>query len=463
MSERVDCVVIGAGVVGLAIARALAVAGREVTIVEAEPTIGTGVSSRNSEVIHAGLYYPPASLKAALCVRGRALLYAYCADRQVPHRRVGKLIVATDDAQRPALEAIRRNAVASKAGVLQPLDVAEAAALEPDVTCVAALWSPETGIVDTHALMLALLADAEAAGAVLALSSRVVGGAVAPDGVAVDVSAGDERTTLVADLVVNAASLDASRVARAIGGVAPSTIPRTRPVKGNYFSLLGATPFRHLVYPLPADGGLGVHVTLDLAGRARFGPDVQWPDEVPDAPRDASSDAGPDPSAATRPGAPNAASNDVRPGASNGASNEARPGPSSGASNDARFATSSGASNDARPGASSGASNDARPGASPAAPAVAPLDYAVDETRIGAFAEAIRRYWPALPDSALAPAYSGMRPKIHARDEPPADFVIAGPSQHGVRGLVHLFGIESPGLTASLAIGEHVARMAAAR
>ncbi len=368
MSEQVDCVVIGAGVVGLAIARALAIAGREVVIVESENAIGTGISSRNSEVIHAGIHYPPGSLKARLCVRGKALMYAFCAERHVPHSRIGKLVVATDDAQRGALDHVLENARASGVDDLEALDASQAATLEPAIRCVAALWCPSTGIVDSHALMLALLADAEAHGATLALSSRVVGGAVTSDGIALRV-ASDDTFALEARLVVNCASLGATRVARAIDGMPAASIPTIHYAKGNYFSLTGRSPFRHLIYPLPEASGLGVHVTPDLGGQAKFGPDVEW--LAPDA----------------------------------------------------------------------------------------PFDFNVDPGRVDLFVDVIRRYWPALPDDALAPAYAGIRPKLSGPGEAAADFVIAGPHDHGVAGLVNLFGIDSPGLTSSLAIAEHVASL----
>ena len=372
MSFRVDCVVIGAGVVGLAVARALAMAGRDVTIVEAAEAIGTGVSARNSEVIHAGIHYAPGSLKARLCVRGKGLMYAYCESRHVPHRRIGKLVVATDDTQGPALEHVLDNAAASGVDDCEAIDAARAKTLDPAVSCVAAMWCPSTGIVDSHALMLALLADAEAHGATLALASRADRGAVVADGIDLSIATDDgESSMLSAALVVNCASLDATRIARAIDGVPATSVPESHRAKGNYFSLVGATPFRHLIYPLPEPGGLGVHVTLDLGGQAKFGPDVEW--LAPDA----------------------------------------------------------------------------------------PLDYAVDARRADEFYAVIRRYWPALADGALSPAYSGIRPKLSGPGEPAADFVIAGPRDHGVAGLINLFGIESPGLTASLAIGEHVVAMAA--
>lgn len=370
--DRVDCVVIGAGVVGLAVARALAMAGRDVTIVEAANAIGTGISSRNSEVIHAGIHYPPDSSKARLCVRGKALMYAFCEARHVPHRRVGKLVVATDATQLPALEHVLTNAHESGVEDCTPLDVGQVASLEPAVSCVAAVWCPSTGIVDSHALMLALLADAEEHGATLALSSRVVGGTVVPDGVELRVASVDDPYVLRADLVVNCAALDATRVAEAIEGVPVDVIPTIHLAKGNYFSLVGRSPFRHLIYPLPEPAGLGVHVTPDLGGQAKFGPDVEW------------------------------------------------------------------------------LAGDAA------------IDYTVDPGRAPRFAETVRRYWPALPEDALAPAYAGVRPKLSGPGEPAADFMITGPREHGVAGLINLFGIDSPGLTSSLAIGEEVAAMAAA-
>lgn len=373
MTERVDCVVIGAGVVGLATARALAMTGRDVLIVEAADAYGTEVSARNSEVIHAGLYYPPGSHKAAMCVRGNALLYAYCEERGIPHRRLGKLIVAVDATQRAALQAIEDNARACGVRSLVPVDADGAADLEPAIACAAALYSPNSGIVDSHALMTSLLGDAEAAGATLALASRVVGGASTTDGIRLHVASGatgaeppTQTIDVVARVVVNAAGLDATDVARAIDGMRSDSIPRTYRVKGNYFSLDGRSPFAHLVYPLPDDSSLGVHCTLDLGGQARFGPDVQWPVD------------------------------------------------------------------------------DAEP------------DLAVDETRRAAFVDAVARYWPAVRDATLSPAYAGLRPRITGRGEPLADFDFCGPARHGIAGLVHLFGIESPGLTSSLAIAEHV-------
>lgn len=366
--ERVDCAVIGAGVVGLAIARALSLAGRDVVVIEREATIGSGISSRNSEVIHAGLYYPPGSLKARLCVRGRDLLYAFCDTHGVPHRRLGKVVVAADDAQRDALVALQANARACGVYDTKMIDADALAVLEPAVRGVAALWSPSSGIVDSHALMLALQGDAERHGAVVALMTSVEGGTVS-DGrvVLATIDAFETRASLAADWVINCAGLDATRIAAAIAPA--SDVPTMRRAKGHYFAFAGTSPFTHLVYPMPEHGGLGVHATLDLGGQLRFGPDVEWLTEG------------------------------------------------------------------------------------------APFDYVVDEGRREAFEHAIRKYWPGLPDDRLVPAYTGIRPKLTRPGEANADFVFAGPREHGVAGLVHCFGIESPGLTSSLAIGDYVAAL----
>jgi len=360
--DRVDAVVVGAGVVGLAAARALAIAGREVVILEAEDAIGKHTSSRNSEVIHAGIYYPRDSLKARTCVEGRERLYVYCAERGVPHRRCGKLIVATDTAQLEELEGIRRRAHANGVTDVVPVSPAEAMAMEPQLQCVAALHSPSTGIIDSHALMRAYLGDAERAGAMLALKSPLTKGVVRADGIELHV-AGSEP--ILATQVVNSAGLRAPSLARCIDGYPAELAPPELYAKGNYYTLTGGSPFSRLVYPVPEPGGLGVHVTLDLGGRARFGPDVEWIDRI---------------------------------------------------------------------------------------------DYTVDPRRADRFYAAIRRYWPALPDGALGPDYAGIRPKISGSGAPAADFLVQGSRQHGVPGLVHLFGIESPGLTASLPLADAVMR-----
>ena len=365
MVESVDTVVVGAGAVGLAIARALALAGREVVVLESAEAIGTGVSARSSEVIHAGLYYPQGSLKARLCVEGRGLLYDFLAEHGVAHARPGKLLVATAEDQLPALDKIAAAAKANGVDDLRRLNAADVHALEPDLKAVAALLSPSTGILDSHGLMLALLGEAEAKGAMVAFRSPLVGGRVSTDGLIVE-AGGEAPMTLACRALVNAAGLGAQAVASSLGGLPASAVPPRYLAKGSYFVLSGRCPFRHLVYPVPEAAGLGIHLTLDLGGQARFGPDVEW---------------------------------------------------------------------------------------------VEAEDYRVNPARSEAFAAAVRRYWPDLPDGALQPGYAGVRPKIQAPGEPVADFVIQGPAEHGIPGLVNLFGIESPGLTACLAIGHRVAQI----
>ncbi len=364
--DRVDVVVIGAGVVGLAVARALALRGREVLVIEAAEGIGTGTSSRNSEVIHAGIYYPAGSLKARLCVQGRQMLYAYCTERGIPHRRCGKLIVATEEDQVSKLQAIQAAATRNGVTDLRALTRDEALALEPQLQCHSALLSPSTGIVDSHAFKLALQGDLEAAGGLVAFNSKV------NRLVAIDLSINNaivvianDGTTLAASVVVNAAGHGAPVLAAHTEGLAASHRPRAWACKGNYFTLTGRAPFSRLIYPVPNNAGLGVHITLDMGGQAKFGPDVQWVDS--------------------------------------------------------------------------------------------PDDLLVDPRRGDSFYAEIRRYWPALPDGALAPGYAGMRPKISGPSDPAADFRIDGPEVHGIAGLVNLFGIESPGLTSALALGEDVA------
>jgi L-2-hydroxyglutarate oxidase LhgO len=364
MVDQIDCVVIGAGVVGLAVARALALKGREVMVLESENGIGTGTSSRNSEVIHAGIYYPQGSLKAQLCVRGRVLLYAYCAERGVGHSRCGKLIVATSAAQLAQLEGIRAKAAANGVGDLVLLSREEAVAMEPNLSCVAALHSPGTGIVDSHALMLALQGDLENAGGMVVLNSPLLHAVCSPDGILLIAVDGSR---LLARTVVNAAGLLAPHLASRFEGLAAQHVPRAYFAKGNYFTLSGRSPFGRLIYPVPEVAGLGVHLTIDLGGQAKFGPDVQWVDS--------------------------------------------------------------------------------------------PDDLVVDAKRGEAFYAEVRKYWPGLPDGALIPGYSGIRPKVNGPGEPAADFIIQGPAVHGVAGLVNLFGIESPGLTSSLAIGQRVAQL----
>jgi len=366
--DRVDCVVVGAGVIGLAVARRLAQAGREVVVLEAAEGIGTVTSSRNSEVIHAGIYYKAGSLMARTCVAGKKMLYRYCADHGVPHKNCGKLIVATTPKEAEKLQSIRAHAEANGVLDMQMLSVEAARALEPALNCDAALLSPSTGIIDSHAFMLALRGDAEAAGAALAfhtplLRARAVAGKIELD------AGGDAPMTLECRLLVNSAGLNAPAVARGIDGMPLASIPRAYLAKGNYFSCSRKAPFSHLIYPVPEPGGLGVHLTLDMAGQARFGPDVEWVDTI---------------------------------------------------------------------------------------------DYAVDPARAARFYPAIRKYWPALPDGALMPSYSGMRPKIVPPAVASQDFVIQGPKDHGVAGLINLFGIESPGLTSSLAIADYVGELAGA-
>ena len=364
--EKIECVIVGAGVVGLAIARRLAQAGLDVIILEAAGDIGTGTSSRNSEVIHAGIYYPAGSLMAQLCVSGKKMLYAYCDDHGVPYRRCGKLIVATSEGENDKLAAIKTHAEANGVDDLQMLSDAEARTLEPALTCTGALLSPSTGIIDGHAYMLALRGDIESAGGALAFHAPLIQGKSVHDGFEIEVG-GDAPMTIGCRVLVNSAGLSAPAIARAIGGMPVDRIPTSYYAKGNYFSCSARAPFTRLIYPVPEPGGLGVHLTIDMGGQAKFGPDVEWVDR---------------------------------------------------------------------------------------------LDYAVDPARAEKFYPAIRRYWPTLPDGALSPSYAGIRPKI----VPPAvarqDFVIQGPRGHGVAGLVNLFGIESPGLTSSLAIAEHVAALA---
>jgi L-2-hydroxyglutarate oxidase LhgO len=361
MTERADCAVIGAGVVGLAVARRLALAGREVVVLEAADAIGTEISSRNSEVIHAGIYYPTGSLKARLCVAGKEALYAYCAARGVPHKRLGKLIVATNEREEAGLAALKAKAEANGACDLAWLSAAEALRLEPALNCTAALLSPSTGILDSHAYMLSLQGEAEAAGAAIAFETPLLRGEPASGGVLIE-TGGAAPMRLVCNLVVNCAGLDAPALSRRIAGV--ERVPTPYLAKGSYFTLAGRSPFTRLIYPMPEPGGLGVHVTIDMAGQARFGPDVEW---------------------------------------------------------------------------------------------VSERHYAVDPGRSEKFYAAIRTYWPALTKGALAPGYSGIRPKISAPEAPAADFVIHGPAETGVPGYAALYGIESPGLTASLAIADAVA------
>jgi len=362
--DQVDIVVVGAGVVGLACARALALAGREVLLLESASTFGTGVSSRNSEVIHAGLYYPNGSLKARHCVAGKRLLYEYCTQRAIPHRRCGKLLVANDEAQIAQIEKLLKNAAGNGVDDLQLISAAEATAREPALRCMAALVSPSSGIVDSHSFMLSLLGDVENAGGTAVFNTPVTGGRIEQDGIIVFAQGADP---LKARLVVNCAALGAQAVAHAIDGFPKMHIPGLRYARGVYFSISGRSPFSHLIYPLPEAAGLGVHLTIDLGGQAKFGPDVEWIDHP---------------------------------------------------------------------------------------------SYDIDASRAKAFYREISKYWPGIEHHELQPAYAGIRPKIHGPGEPAADFHIAGRETHGVRGVINLFGIESPGLTASLSIAAQVKDMA---
>lgn len=361
--DQLDVVVIGGGVIGMAVARRLALAGREVVLLEAESSLGAHTSSRNSEVIHAGIYYEPGSLKARLCVAGKHALYDYCSEHAVPFQRIGKLIVATQLRQREVLEKLKAQAAANGVHDLEWVDQKTLRELEPAVAAEVALWSPSTGILDSHEFLMSLKREAVHAGAVVAHSSPVLGGAITDRGVSLRVG-GAEPAEIECRQLVNAAGLFAPLVARSIDGIPPEIIPAAHLAKGHYFTLTGPSPFRHLIYPVPEPGGLGVHVTLDLAGVVRFGPDVQWVDQV---------------------------------------------------------------------------------------------DYGFDASRSDHFYSVIRTYYPALADAALQPGYTGIRPKIVPSGAPAADFLIQGPDVHGLP-VVSLYGIESPGLTASLSLADHAAR-----
>lgn len=361
MAADIDCVVLGAGVVGLAVARELSMMGREVLVLDAAEAIGTGTSSRNSEVIHAGIYYPQGSLKAQLCVTGKHMLYDYCAERGIPHQRLGKLIVAATPEQSSQLAAIAQRARLNGVDDLYQISSAQARELEPALVCDAALVSPSTGIVDSHALMLALQGDAENHGAQCVFHTPFTNGKILDSGEFLLQFGGADAMELTANCVINATGLSAPSVASKLQGQPAQHIPKAYFCKGSYFTLSGRSPFSRLIYPMPDNAGLGVHLTLDLGGQAKFGPDTEWID------------------------------------------NE---------------------------------------------------DYSLDARRADTFYEAVRRYWPALPDGALNPGYTGIRPKIVGAGSPAADFVIAGPATHGIPGLVNMFGIESPGLTACLALAQ---------
>jgi L-2-hydroxyglutarate oxidase LhgO len=363
MTTRVEVVVVGAGVVGLAVARALALAGREVVVIERHRLPGQETTSRNSGVIHSGLYYPQGSLKARLCVRGRDLLYGFCQARGIAHARCGKVIVA-QEAQVPGLESLARKGLANGVTDLKMLTADEVRRLEPAVRCAAGLWSPSTGIIDVHQYIGALEADIEAAAGTVVYGTEVVRVEAAPQGFAVTVSSEGQVDTLASRVVINSAGLHAIDLLRLLGGYPAGRLRTPHFAKGTYFVCNGVRPFTHLVYPMPNEAGLGVHATLDLGGATRFGPDVEWVDRV---------------------------------------------------------------------------------------------DYAVDASRAAGFYEAIREYWPSVPAGCLQPGYAGVRPKLVGEGAAAADFVIEGAESHGVAGLINLLGIESPGLTASLALAEEVA------
>ena len=360
--------VIGAGVVGLAIAREAALRGHDVIVAEAADGIGTGTSSRNSEVIHAGLYYPTGSKRALHCPRGRRMLYAYCASHGIPHRKIGKLFIVTKDADIPKLEAIHAQALANGVENVTMLEAAAAKRMEPALSSVAAFHSAETGIVDSHRFMLALEGDIEDRGGVIAFNTPIERIGRDDAGWRVDFG-GAEPSSISVDAVINSAGHGAQRLARATDGYPAARVPKLVLAKGNYFGFGGRAPFSRLIYPAPVAGGLGIHITLDLAGRMRFGPDVEWIDT---------------------------------------------------------------------------------------------MDFNVDPRRGDAFYAAIRTYWPGLPDNSLFPDYAGIRPKLTGPGEPAADFMIDGPAGHGLPGLVHLFGIESPGLTSALSLAEEVVSAAVA-
>jgi L-2-hydroxyglutarate oxidase LhgO len=356
----VQVLVVGAGVVGLAVARQAALAGHEVIVAEATAGIGSGVSSRNSEVIHAGLYYPTGSKRAYHCPRGRRMLYDFCASHGVPYNKCGKLVVATSEGEIAKLEAIRRQSEINGVEGVKMIEGAAARALEPELSCLLALHSPETGVVDSHRYMLALQGDLEDHGGMIAFNTRIERITLVQGGWLLHFGGSE---TITVDAVVNAAGLGAQRLGRATEGYPQERVPRLFLGKGNYFGYAGRPVFSRLIYPAPIHGGLGVHVTLDLAGRMRFGPDVEWVDEE---------------------------------------------------------------------------------------------NYDVDPARAQVFYASIRKYFPRLPDGALVPDYSGIRPKLTGPNEAAADFIIDGPAQHGVPRIVNLFGIESPGLTSALSIADEV-------
>jgi L-2-hydroxyglutarate oxidase LhgO len=366
--DHVECVVIGAGIIGLACARDLAMQGKEVVILEAAATFGTETSSRHSEVIHAGIYYPPGTYKAKLCVAGKQQLYAYCKDKHIPHKQIGKLIVASQESEIATLHDIKAKAAANGVTDLEFLNAAAVHALEPNVAAVAALLSPSTGIIDSHAYMLALLGDAEAHGAMLAVNSKVISGIVTQDGIVLEIQADDQLMTLQASCVINCAGLYASKISAAISGLDAQEIPQTYYRKGSYFTYAGASPFTRLIYPVPVPGGLGTHSTVDLSGQVRFGPDVEW---------------------------------------------------------------------------------------------IEAIDYGVAASKGSQFAQSIQRFWPKVQEALLQPGYAGIRPVLAGIEGGFRDFNMRRHTLvNSTAKFIGLYGIESPGLTSSLAIAATVAAMA---
>lgn len=387
--EKTDCVVIGAGVVGIAVARELSLNhGRNVLVIESASTFGTGSSSRNSEVIHGGIYYPPNSLKARFCVRGRRLLYEYCKEHGIPHKQIGKLIVACGHEEVPKLNYLLNRGIENGVEGLKMMEGSEAMSMEPELQCLGALWSPTSGIIDSHSLMLSLMGEAETHGTTFSYNSTVTGAHLEENQINLYISdtksvknfdfssQGYPDITLLPKLVVNAAGLTSTALARRFNGINLGVIPPSYYARGCYFSLSNITvsPFKHLIYPVPEDGGLGVHVTLDLDGNVKFGPDVEWLSDIDDV-----------------------------------------------SSLQNKF------------------------------------DYTVCADRAEKFYPAIRRYYPSLKDTSLQPGYAGIRPKLSGPRDGFYDFMIQGEEFHGIPGLVNLFGIESPGLTSSMAIAEYVA------
>jgi L-2-hydroxyglutarate oxidase LhgO len=368
MTADIETIVVGAGVVGLAVARALAEAGHEVMVLEQHPLIGSETSSRNSEVIHAGIYYPPGSLRAVLCVRGKELLYRFCAENNVGHARCGKLLVAARESQLPRLAAIRETAERNGVTDLEPLGANAARALEPELACVAAMISPSTGIIDSHGFMLALEGHIEAGGGSVVLRCPVERIERTGDGRYRLATGGEAPGAITCRHLVVSAGLSASKLARTLSYGAGYSVPETYYAKGQYYALSGPSPFKRHIYPMPDGAWLGLHATVDIGGRCKFGPDIEW---IPD------------------------------------------------------------------------------------------IDYGFVPQKLEKFLGFIRSYYPGLDASRLHPDYTGIRPKLYREGEPVPDFAIHGPERHGLPGLVALYGIESPGLTASLAIGELVAGMLA--